>query len=77
MYMYATLIHLELDGILDTGIEDNTSKFSSEKSPTNITILRIFFILNNNSRYCIACITILNDQNQECGDGVKYRELIQ
>ena len=37
--MYATLIHLELDGILDTGVEDNTSKFSSEKSPTNITIL--------------------------------------
>lgn len=38
MYMYATLIYLEFNGILDTGVEDNTSKFSSEKSTTNITI---------------------------------------
>lgn len=42
--MYTSVIHLELDGILDTGAEVNTNKFSSEKSPTNITIKNFFYI---------------------------------
>lgn len=71
LYMYATVIHLELDGIVDTGVEVNTSKFSLEKSPTNTLCKNIFFKLKNNSSYCIECITILKDQNTtECNKNV-------
>ena len=43
MYMYATVIHLELDGILDNGVEVNTNKFSSQKIPNKYHYIKKFF----------------------------------